>query len=125
MIWFKNDLIAGGLFESGMDPVGAVIPLGGIARRISRTSGIANPGAGLAFRIYPNPLSGNKMLTIENGGTAEQLSVYDIAGKVIFKTALKAGKEIQQVQLPAMAPALYMVELRNKGAKLTQKLLLQ
>ncbi len=125
MTWFKDDLIAGGLFESGMDPVGAVIPLGGIARRVSPTSSIHDPVAGLAFDIYPNPLSGNKMLTIKNGGAAERLSVYDIAGKVIFTTALKAGKEIQQVQLPAMAPALYMVELRNKGAKLTQKLLLQ
>lgn len=126
MIWFKNDLIAGGSFRNGMTPVaGTPIPVGGIARRTSQITSIPEPGKN-PFRIYPNPMAVNGRLTIENNSSATLLKISDITGRTIFKAPLQAGSKVQQVQLPNMVPALYMAELHDtKGMRYTQKLLLQ
>ena len=125
MVLFKNNLIAGGDFLNGMTPGGIAIPVGGIAKRTSGTTNIPAPVAE-AFRIYPNPAGRDGKLTVESDGSTTRLSVTDISGRAVFEARLKVGKKIQQVQLPALVPALYMIQVYNiRGEKYTQKLLLQ
>ncbi len=125
MVLFKNNVIAGGNFRNGMEPDGTAIPVGGIARRTSQSTKVPEQIAD-PFRIYPNPVTIDRKLIVENNGIATRLTITDITGRSIFETRLNIGKKVQQVQLPSLAPALYMIQLYDiKGEKYTQKLLLQ
>jgi hypothetical protein len=125
MVLFKNNLVAGGDFLNGMTPGGMAIPVGGIAKRSSATTNIPAP-ATASFRIYPNPASAKGILVVEGNGGTTRLTITDISGRAVFETRLNAGKRIQQVQLPVLVPALYMVRVYDvRGEKYIQKLLLQ
>lgn len=125
MIWFKGDLIAGGSFQiAGIDDT--IIVSRGIGRRVSRITGIEEADKDFTLRIYPNPLSNDRLLTIENEGKADRILFMDISGRIIFRGQLRADKKEQQVQLPALVPGLYLVELGNsKGEKAVQKLVVR
>lgn len=125
MVWFKNDLIAGGRFRNGLTPTGEPIPVGGIARRAGPTSGIT-PHATASWRLYPNPIGPDRVLTLEGNTGLAQLKIYDITGRQLFSKPLQENRMQQQVQLPALAPAVYLVELSGtRGERFNTRMLLR
>jgi hypothetical protein len=66
--------------------------------------------------LYPNPSRGEISLSYSSpNATRIQLSVFDIAGKVVFKKTDNAvkGTNLYHVRLSNLAPGLYHLELNN------------
>ena len=87
----------------------------------------ANSGSSAAkFSVYPNPA--NDQLTIDiskaSQGSDNSYTVYAIDGKVVLTKQLGkvADKQQEKVDLSAVAPGLYFVELTVDGARSTKKI---
>ncbi len=82
--------------------------------------------SGVAFNVYPNPA--NDALTIVMNKTTasndNSYTVYGVDGKVVLSKKIGAvsGKYQENVDLSAVAPGLYFVEVVSDGARSTKKI---
>lgn len=77
--------------------------------------------------VFPNPTSGNFSINVkhENASSNNQLTIYNVVGKVIVKKNLEntSGNFTDKVDLSAYPNGLYFVELLIDGKKSTSKLI--
>src|SRR5690606_10343817 len=75
-----------------------------------------------SIRIYPNPAKGE--VTLEAGHHSEQVSVMDMAGKVIWQQKISEGTCTIDIQ--SWMKGVYLVQVHGKtGYKVVQKLVVQ
>lgn len=127
MVLFKNELILGGKFKTGMEytPYGGTkIELNGITKRLRWKLSIPeNSNKETTFKIYPNPIQSGSIIHTENNFGATQFSISNIEGKLIQKGKLMSSNEIQLAQLSA---GIYLLEISNaEGKKARQKMSIQ
>jgi hypothetical protein len=67
-------------------------------------------------RIFPNPT--NDQFTVE--GEAEEVSVYDLAGKRLITRHRQAGEELT-IFVRGFKPGVYVVHVRNSGGSISVK----
>lgn len=131
MILFKNELIIGGKFINGSYSMGLVTPylttkLNHIGRKsyFSPTSVNDISGKNQSIKIYPNPVSANETITIENNISAKHALIKSISGTTVFET--HSAQAIDKIQLPHLASGTYFLELRNnKGEKVVERVVIK
>ena len=74
------------------------------------------------IKIYPNPA--NDAITVETaGGKFDQLTFFDIQGKVIYQSHIEKGKAIIDVKdLPA---GVYIVNLKGEAGSISKKVMVE
>ncbi|MCB9283617.1 MAG: HYR domain-containing protein [Lewinellaceae bacterium] len=78
------------------------------------------------FRIYPNPTSGE--LTVDFAVPASgsmQLTVFDLWGRPVARQDLAAGASRHTLDLRALPPAVYWVEVKDGGMVWREKVVVQ
>lgn len=124
MVWFKDELIVGGKFRNGYSASGDV-PLAGIARRTLGPTHVQGHNRQPNLRIYPNPLTENKTLQIDNVQELSQLTIYDITGRRIFDYMLQPSSK-QSVKLPLYTSGMYILKVNdNEGPVYMDKLMVK
>lgn len=78
--------------------------------RISNTPGFGQ------INVYPNPAT--QLLTIENAPPGTQLTVYDMAGRLVLQQQLKSREELIDVSF--LTPGMYLVRMTNNEGKQLQ-----
>jgi hypothetical protein len=80
-----------------------------------------------AFNLWPNPNHGE--FTVSLNSTNPQptkLTVYDVAGRVIFKKYLQAQNNIQEnVSLAKTQAGVYFVKVSDNNNSTTKKIIIQ
>lgn len=66
------------------------------------------------MKLFPNPSSGQ--LNIENPGDAVEMEIYDLSGKLVLKSQLKAG--LNQLNIDQLNPGTYLLKLKGKAGAL-------
>lgn len=127
MVLFKNELILGGKFKTGMEYEKAkfdTVELNGITKRLPWKLSIPEKSTKeTTFKIYPNPTQSGSTIQIENNVGATQFSISNIEGKLIVNGNLSNKNEIQ---IPPIASGIYIVEISNtKGEKPYNKVTIQ
>ncbi|MEO8085706.1 MAG: T9SS type A sorting domain-containing protein [Bacteroidota bacterium] len=71
-----------------------------------------NPIGGLEFAIFPNPVEG-KMTIDSREMTIKAISIYNLLGEMVFKTAIPDSNARQQTEIDVrtLASGVYIVEL--------------
>ena len=75
--------------------------------------------------IYPNPNNGQFNLELPNTGSSFDLTVTDLAGKVIYEQADLRSDSEHQISLPSVAKGVYMVILRSEGKRISRRLIIE
>ena len=93
-------------------PAGAFVVADGL--RLVRLDGTAaereTPGGSAGLRLYPNPA--RRTVTLERAvGAAADGAVYDVLGRAVVRFTVSAGAARTTVDLPALPPGLYLVEV--------------
>jgi len=118
MVLFKNELILGGKFKTGMEytPYGGTkIEVNGITKRLRWKLDIPeNFSKETTFKIYPNPIRSGGLLHIENTFGATNYSVSSLDGKQFSRGKMDNKNEIQ---LPQLATGIYFLEIQNPSGK--------
>ncbi|MES2479356.1 MAG: T9SS type A sorting domain-containing protein [Bacteroidota bacterium] len=114
MILFKNELILGGKFKTGMEYKKAsfdTVELNGITKRLPWKLSIPEyKNQEVVITVYPNPVSSGKIITTENGFLASDYIISTVDGKQCASGKLSNRNEIQ---LPQLASGTYFINLRN------------
>ena len=80
-------------------------------------------------KMYPNPANNNVTLNIPaTKNTIAQISITDLAGKIVFKTSTKltAGNTIKQIQeIAKLGNGMYYVSIAVDGQVSNQKLIVE
>lgn len=80
---------------------------------------------GSKFRLYPNPATHSATLGLAPGTVADEVRVFDMAGRVVIQLPLQAGSPLTPLPVAGMPGGLYLVELRYRGERLgVEKLVL-
>jgi hypothetical protein len=74
------------------------------------------------FNIYPNP-AGNIVYALmgAESHTGTSIEIIDLGGKLIFKTEVPPGTEVQQLNLDSFSKGIYLVRWVESGAVLGLK----
>lgn len=131
MIVFKNDLIVGGSFINGHHKTNQMAPaytttLNHIGRKNNGPTTSVNDISAKSnlLKIYPNPVSANEKITIENTIGAKHALIKSISGATVFETY--SAQAIDHMQLPHIAAGTYFLELRNnKGEKAVSRMVIK
>lgn len=95
---------------------------------IIATPNAIDPSLNAAWRIYPNPSSGQFTLEVDALPVGVcSLRVYDLAGRACFQQVLNGngGFHRSQLDLHGMPAGVYTLELQSEGARQVRKLLIQ
>lgn len=126
MVWFKDELYAGGNFKYSLSFSGnPAILLNGLAKRMKKTTHIKDRPQYRTFNIYPNPATSFSALTIENDFEASLLLISDVSGRQVTQIPL-INRAKQQVMIPDLRSGLYLAEvLNNMGYKVVKKIIVR
>lgn len=86
--------------------------------------GIKNIASTEKFSVYPNPASGNLNITftsIQDAG----ITIYDLTGKIIYATEVKAKKELKNIDISFLAKGIYLLKVQTGENFSTQKFIVQ
>ena len=83
-----------------------------------------------SMALYPNPCSGSNVTVVYSipaGIATAQLTVTDIAGRIVLQDALQTGGSLSQYLIGAgrLKAGVYMVTVRDAQTTTTQKLIVQ
>lgn len=71
--------------------------------------------------LYPNPVKDNLHFASETtNGTGSEISVIDMTGRIILRQSIEKGK-IANVDVQALAPGNYILNLHDKNGKVLNK----
>ena len=76
------------------------------------------------FNLYPNPSTGVINITAVDNRDIESIQVYDLNGKLVFLDE-KTYTQHHQLDLSALEPGVYFIELYSKAEKGIAKLVLK
>ena len=129
LVYFKNDIIIGGLFDYGKAPsstdmAGTPVKLNGIAKKVGMPVSVPSPvQQGSHVKLYPQP-AGNGELFVENNLTPGNFVITDMSGRSVCTGSLRASAK-QKVMLPSIAPGIYLFTLKNQEGAQTQKVTIE
>lgn len=95
---------------------------------ITATPNAVDPSLNAAWRIYPNPNSGQFTLEVDVlPAGASSLRVFDLAGRASFQQVLNGngGFHRSQLDLRGMPAGIYTLELQSEGVRQVRKLVIQ
>jgi hypothetical protein len=79
-----------------------------------------------ALKIYPNPISRGKLLTVEwnRPGSNVSVQLYNLQGQLVYTQVVAAANQSQlKMNTNAMASGVYLLKLTDKAWKLSQRVL--
>ena len=92
---------------------------------ITHNSGIAPEADQLGFECFPNPAHDNVLVNFSNKlNQASELNIYDLKGIRVAQTMLSTGANQASVDLKAITPGVYFVEVKNNQFVAKQKLVI-
>ncbi len=74
---------------------------------------------GLSF--YPNPVSSGKIYITSKSGEDKDITIFDVLGKKVLQTTL-TGKELN---IGALLPGVYIIQIKEDEATATRKLIVK
>lgn len=112
--WFRE--------SDALRPVGNLLSSGGVIIRkpqVDAPTGVSTTAsAEVGFTLYPVPSSTTLHITVA-GDTNGELRIYDPLGKQVGQLRIIAGTA--EVDISALAPAIYVVELRTTHSSARQR----
>lgn len=75
------------------------------------------------FNLFPNPANSIVTLKIDTKDVDPTLNIYDLMGSLVRSETLKQNQ--QQINVSDLSNGIYMVEIKSKGLKENQKLIIQ
>lgn len=90
--------------------------------------GLNEVESNIAMNVFPNPAVDNATVSFElNGEASVNVTVTDLAGKVVYTNNLGnvAGAQNVEINTASMANGVYMVNVEANGAVSTQKLVVR
>ncbi len=89
-------------------------------------NGVTSMALNNAVLIYPNPFSDNIFLESRDGTEPESMEIFDIPGKSLYKkTFSQSGSNPVNLDVSALPPGMYYIEVRKKGNVFVQKMIKQ
>ena len=126
MVIFKGSVIAGGKFDTGANWAigGTQERLNYIAKKVSRKTTAVKDISQSALITYPNPISPNAMLSIENKIGGKKCILRNITGAKVLEYSSRTP--ITKMQIPQLTTGVYLLELSNdNNEKATGRLMVQ
>lgn len=124
MVVFKNEVVFAGKFKNGMNNF-LLTELNHIGKK--KTYPLTNVNEvtqAKPLKAYPNPVSANSIIKVENNIQATQGIIKNINGATVFET--HHARAIDEIQLPLLASGTYFLELRNsKGEKAVERIVIK
>ena len=88
--------------------------------------GMENINIPFMAKTYPNPSDGQINLTISNLTEDASLSIYDMIGQQVYSIKIMGTGQVQEMyDLTFLTKGIYILELRNKQNRFTQKLVIE
>nr|WP_158638277.1 sulfatase-like hydrolase/transferase [Panacibacter ginsenosidivorans] len=105
-------------------------PGAGVASFAINNSYVTKPAiqSQISVKIFPNPSTGNIIVSLDNQHAGiVAITVYDNAGKSVFKTThlLNEGSNTINLQLSSLAAGIYTLDLKHKDFNQTINLLIK
>jgi hypothetical protein len=74
-------------------------------------------GGGDPIKVYPNPASGK--ITITGKVYADELTIYDLSGRLLWKKRIQSRQTVTEVLLPDLPAGVYLLRIGEKLSKLS------
>ena len=75
--------------------------------------------------VYPNPATERVHLNVPGLASGGILRMYDPAGRVVVQQATRPGQDTLQIDVAALAPGSYTVELQDREGRRTARVVVQ
>jgi len=85
-------------------------------------SGIEQPAGNLAFNVYPNPSTGNFLISYSNDGET-QLEIADLSGKELLSKVFTG--QLESIDASQWAKGIYLVMLTNHAQTSVRKIVIE
>lgn len=77
------------------------------------------------WEMYPNPASDIINIVVSNGELNQQLSIYDINGRLVYETIMESSAKTIKLDNIRVKPGVYLVNLNNNGITESRKLIIR
>jgi hypothetical protein len=71
--------------------------------------------------FYPNPITDGKLYISSKNLSSRDITVYDVLGKVVFKTTTQS----KEINLQVIQPGIYMIRIKEGEQVSTKKLIIK
>jgi hypothetical protein len=73
--------------------------------------------------VFPNPASGELNVKTENMEGLNEISIYDLQGRVVLTQKANRNTAIQKLNITSLVKGLYFIELKSDKDRTTKKLI--
>ncbi len=74
--------------------------------------------------VYPNPVTSEGTLHLNNTASFETLTLVDVLGRVVLTVPMQVQQEVA-IRLPSLGSGIYLLCLKGKGGKISKKLVVE
>lgn len=71
--------------------------------------------------FYPNPITDGKLYITSKNLATRDISVFDVLGKIVFKTTTQS----KEINLQSVQPGIYMIRIKEGEQVTTKKLIIK
>lgn len=71
--------------------------------------------------VYPNPVSGDRVYITSRAGNDKEVVIYDVLGKKVLQTVLTT----KELNISALTPGVYILQIKEDEATATRKLIVK
>lgn len=75
----------------------------------------------ITYSVYPNPAYETVVIDIPSNQWNNEVTVYDMMGKVVHQLNIPAGQNVSQIDISTLPQGVYNVKLDSNGGKTTTK----
>ena len=114
------NILTGAAFD-GRALAQTAVTLDGNSINNSSALGIANLDLENGITMYPNPAQNNVTIKNSNNIKLDQLTIYDIYGKLINTIDLRDMSQEKTIDVSSLTSGVYMLQIQSDGARTTKR----
>ncbi|MEM7380390.1 MAG: T9SS type A sorting domain-containing protein, partial [Bacteroidota bacterium] len=73
------------------------------------------------FKLYPNPAFGDIVYVTSTESGSKEITVYDVFGKAVLRDRIRTNA----LDISALIPGVYVLQLRQNNKTMTRKLVVK
>jgi hypothetical protein len=90
---------------------------------VDMTAGVKDIPLAMDFNIYPNPVQGELNINFNTSVSSGSLSIVNLVGQLVYTQQEISGTSVK-VELPKLSPGVYFINVNNRSAVLTKKIVI-